>query len=101
MTRPTCETCAIPRAKIKLNITRKPPPPPLDPFTCAICEQEIKRDSYNPEWERPPVCNGCAWRTPTRPRLAWTNPEQWGVFTKAHALLCAIEQEIKNARAAR
>jgi len=85
-------------AKVKLVIKRKPPPPPLEPFVCVICEQETERDADNPNWQRPLVCNFCAHSSPTRPQLSGASYEQWGNFYRAHALLCAIKKEIDRAR---
>ena len=85
-------------AKIKLVITKKPKPPALDPFDCVLCEREIKRDPYNPEYERPPVCFRCTMHTPSRPQLAGVGIHDWQNFYRAHSLLCAIKQEIDRAR---
>jgi hypothetical protein len=84
--------------RIKLEITRKPPPPPLPSFVCVICETEIERDSWNPNFQREPICFACTMDTPTRPKLAGSTVEQWSNFHRAHALLCAIDMEIARAR---
>ena len=83
---------------IKFKITRKPPPPPLDPFECVVCQETIERDSWRPELERPPVCFRCSLRVPSRPQLAGAPAEARGDFYRAHAVLCAIKQEIERAR---
>lgn len=88
---------AIPR----IVITRKPPPPPLPSFVCAICETETERNPHNPDFERPPVCFRCNLNAPTRPQLAHTDVEQWRAFTTAHALICAINQEAKRGQRTR
>lgn len=82
----------------KLVIKRLPPPPPLPSFGCVVCEQEIERNPHNPDFERPPICFRCSMQTPTRPRLSGTGVEHWYDFRRAHALLCAIEEETKRAR---
>lgn len=84
--------------RIKLEITRKPPPPALPSFDCILCGNEIDRDPYNPEWQRPPVCFHCSFNTPSRPQMAGVGVAEWADFRRAHALICAIEQEIKRAR---
>lgn len=87
--------------RIRISIKRKPPPPPLDPFTCAICARETRRDPYSPEWQRPPVCNECCVRSSRRQGL-WGVPfELWHGFQAGHALITAINQEAKRARASR
>lgn len=86
--------------RLKIVVRRKPEPEPLavPDFECVVCQRSIKRDPYQPEWEIPPICNACSWHTPTRPQLAWASIDQWSHFRRAHALLCAIEQETKRAR---
>ena len=84
--------------KIKLVIKRKPSPPPLPSFVCVICEKEIERDPYNPDFQKEPICFRCQMNTPTRPQLAGLGVENWGHFCRAHALLCAIKEEIIHAR---
>jgi hypothetical protein len=84
--------------KIKIKIERKPPPPPLPSFVCAVCENHIERDPYHPEFEKPPICFECAMHVPTRPQLAHVGVERWNEFYRVHALICAINQEVKRAK---
>jgi hypothetical protein len=84
--------------KIKFEIKRKPPPPALEPFECLVCREMIERDPYRPDLEQFPVCYRCTMRTPTMPQLAGVTIEYWSTFYRAHALLCALKQEIDYAR---
>lgn len=83
--------------KIKLVITREPTPPPIPSFVCVVCEAEIERDPYNPDWQKPPICMRCAYSGP-RPRLAHVPHEHWGDFFRATALIHAIKKEASNVR---
>ncbi len=84
--------------RFKIEITRKPPPPPLPSFVCVVCEDEIERDPYNPEFQRPPLCHKCTFNTPSRPQLAHAHVSAWTAFYRAHAIQCAIKQEIHRVR---
>ncbi|UZW54014.1 hypothetical protein NUH86_10755 [Sphingobium sp. JS3065] len=42
--------------RIKIAIRRKPPLTALEPFECAICQEQIERDPYSPDFQAPPVC---------------------------------------------
>ena len=85
----------------RIIITRKPTPPTPDPFDCLLCHKTVQRDPWNPDFERPPLCFRCSMDVPTRPQLPYLSHrsvESWGDFYRAHALLCAIDQEIRNVR---
>lgn len=82
----------------KFVLKRKPAPPPLPSFTCVLCQNEIERDPRRPELEEPPVCFRCSIRARTRTKLPNVGVEKWSYFMKAHAIQCAIEEEIKRAK---
>ncbi|QUT07946.1 hypothetical protein KFK14_11460 [Sphingobium phenoxybenzoativorans] len=86
------------QARIKIEITRKPPPPPLDPFECLACRQMIERDPYTPEFQEPPICWQCAHAIGGRTQLAHLPYEAWGQFRKAQALLNLIKMEVAHVR---
>jgi hypothetical protein len=85
-------------AKIKLVIKRKPPPPALEPFTCAICEEEIERDPFQPQWIRPPICTHCMWRKQHCVPSRHIPHSMWFDWRRALAVLGALDEEIDNAR---
>lgn len=85
--------------RLKLVITRKPPPPPLEPFECVVCQETIKRDPYHPEWERDPICNRCVWHLSNRLQGYHKLPiSTWADFQRGHAVIHALEKEIERAR---
>lgn len=84
--------------RIKLVITRKPPPPPLDPFECLSCRQMIERDPYSPDFQAPPVCWKCAWSSGGRTQLASLPFSAWGQFRTAQILINLIKQEARHVR---
>lgn len=83
--------------RLRLVIKRKPPPPALPPFECAICEQMIERDAYSPDFQAPPICNSCKWQGQAV-RLNQLPFSMWGQFRTAYALLSALDKEIARAR---
>lgn len=84
--------------RIKITITRKPPPPALPPFECLLCLQMIERDPYSPDFNAPPVCWGCQWRGQNRLQTKQLPYEMWDGFRTAYALLAEIDKEIARAR---
>jgi len=84
--------------RIKIQIKRKPAPPPLDPFECLSCREMIERDPYTPDFNAPPVCWHCAWSQAGRTQLAHVPFSDWGRFRTAQILLNLIEREITYAR---
>ncbi len=84
----------------RIVIMPRPAPPPLAPFTCVICEAEVERDPYQPDWQRPPICVHCTWRASNRLQSRQLPYEYWAVFRRAYALFAAIDQEIARARCA-
>lgn len=84
--------------RIKLEITRKPPPPPLDPFECVVCQEMIERDPHTPEHQEPPVCFRCA--ISVRTQLGGAPHEMWKPLHRAAAILAAMKKEIACARRA-
>jgi hypothetical protein len=84
--------------KIKLEIKRKPPPPPLEPFVCVVCEREVERDPYYPDHQTPPVCHYCEWRGQGRLQTRQLPFRHWTNFRRAYVLLAALDKEITRAR---
>lgn len=84
--------------KMKLVIKRKPPPPPLPPFTCVACEEEIERDPFNPDWNAPPVCWRCTWRTSGRMESRQIPYSLHLHFKRFYAVTKAMDKEIERAR---
>jgi len=86
--------------RIKITITRKPPPPALAPFECAICQEMVERDPYSPDFQAPPVCQRCSWTGQNRLQIHQLPFSMWGGFRAAYALLRAMDKEIERARRA-
>lgn len=84
--------------RIRLKITRKPPPPALDPFECAICQEMVERDPYSPDFQAPPVCWRCSWAGQNRLQTHQLPFSLWNGFRAAYALLRAMDKEIERAR---
>lgn len=86
--------------RLRIVIKRKPPPPALPPFDCAICEQQIERDPYSPNFQAPPVCYACSWSGQNRLQTHQLPFSVWSQFRTAYALLSAMDKEIARARRA-
>lgn len=84
--------------RLKIEITRKPPPPSLDPFECLACREMVERDPYSPDHNAPPVCWRCSWSAGGRTQLASLPFSAWGQFRTAQVLLNLISKEIADAR---
>lgn len=84
--------------KIKVVLTRKPPPPPLPDFQCVVCEETVERDPHNPEWERAPICNHCNRMSCNRQQTRQLPFQYWADFRRFYSVAAALEKEIKRAR---
>jgi hypothetical protein len=85
--------------RLKFTIKRRPPPPALPPFECVVCEEQIERDPFSPDFQAPPICWSCCWAHGHNRMQTHQLPfEMWSGFRAAYALLKAMDKEIARAR---